>query len=64
MNLLSGFGIERGRDESSFLRGSQFRGFFFVYPKNPWTLQWKGLKLYSRGVFGSSKSPFLRGQDS
>ena len=20
-----------------------------MYPKNPWTLQWKGLNLYSRG---------------
>ena len=26
-----------------------------VFPKNPRTLQWKGLNLYSRGVFGSSK---------
>ena len=22
------------------------------WPKNPWTLQWKGLDLYSRGVLG------------
>ena len=21
-----------------------------TYPKNPWTLQWKGLNLYSKGV--------------
>ncbi len=24
-------------------------------PKNPWTLQWRGLNLYTRGVLGSSK---------
>ena len=29
--------------------GSMGNG-IFTYPKNPWTLQWRGLNLYSRGV--------------
>ena len=32
-------------------------------PKDPWTLQWRGCNLYSRGP-GSQNRHFLRGQDT